>query len=185
VTFEDGTEFSVTGREARSSSTAERRLPLVVGALWSVGLGGAAIGLVVAIVLGTRVPSGQLASPVFGGVGSRSGVPLKRLGLSMNELARKFGEFAVKLGGFFAVVGGLIGVALTFPQGECNSLHVSALSTECHNELGTLARDAWGEYVGLMCVGFAVGAGIGALIAIVLVQLGVVKKGDMGIDDDA
>ena len=90
----------------------------------------------------------------------------------------------MKAGGGLAIVLGIVGVVLTFPQGECNSFTSSATSERCHNVLGTLSQDAWGAYIALMFGGFAVGAAVGAIIAMLLVQLGVFKRSELGIDED-
>jgi hypothetical protein len=48
--FAQGPEFHLAGREARSASAAEARLPLVLVALWTLGLVGATTGLIVAVI---------------------------------------------------------------------------------------------------------------------------------------
>lgn len=49
VKFLEGPEFRAAGRATRDASIAEARLPLVLVALWSFGLAGATVALIVAI----------------------------------------------------------------------------------------------------------------------------------------
>jgi hypothetical protein len=100
----------------------------------------------------------------------------------MERMIEKIGEEALKAGGGLAVLFALIGGALAWPKGACDSL-AQPIVEKCHNAFGELAVGQTAEHFGYVVGWAAIGAVVGAGIAFGLVQMGLFSKDELGINE--